>query len=162
MAKKCVSTPRSADASDGGMGLASCYDVIATLEHQLRTARALLDALTERRSPETPAPMSVIVDYCAELRAEAVEVVNATETLQSDVCGPAHSMIKMGEQAEVTALLERIQGFWAQLPGTRPESKAHKALVDRIQTESAAYLKLADAARGVDRKADARADLPAG
>jgi hypothetical protein len=104
----------------------------------------------------------LVVDYCAELRAEAVDAVKATEMLQSDVCGPASSMSKTSAQAEVNVLLERLQGFWAQLRRTRPESKPHKALVDRIQMASAAYLKLADAARGVDRKADARADLPVG
>ena len=149
MSKKCVPTARPTDAFDDGKGLASCYDVIATLEHQVRTARALLDELADRPSPETQASTSVVVDYCAELRAEAVEVVKATEMLQHDVCGPAHSMIQRGEQAEVGALLERIQGLWAQLPGTRRRSRVHKALVQRIEVESAAYLKLADAARGV-------------
>jgi hypothetical protein len=33
--------------------------------------------------------MSMVVDYCAELRAEAVEVVKASEMLQSEVCGRA-------------------------------------------------------------------------
>ena len=93
---------------------------------------------------------------------EAVEVVKATEMLQGEVCGPADSMRKMSAHAEVNALLERIKGFWAQLPRTRPDSKSRKALVDKIHVESAAYLKIADAARGVDRKADARADTPLG
>ena len=85
--------------------------------------------------------------------------MKATVTLQSDVCGPAHSESTTMAQVEVGALLERIQGFWAQLPSTRPQSKVHKTLLERIELESAAYLKLADAARGVDRKAAARADL---
>jgi hypothetical protein len=49
--------------------VASCYDLISMLEHQLRTARALLDELRERSSQVTQ--MSMVVDYCAELRAEA-------------------------------------------------------------------------------------------
>ena len=71
--------------------VASCYDLISMLEHQLRTARALLDELRERSSPVTQMSMSMVVDYCAELRAEAVEVVKASEMLQNDVCGPVSS-----------------------------------------------------------------------
>ena len=162
MSKKCVSAARPTNVSEDPNGLSSCYDLISMLEHQLRTARALLDELTERSSPVTQTSTSVVVDYCAELRAEAVEVVKATEMLQGEVCGPADSMRKMSAHAEVNALLERIKGFWAQLPRTRPDSKSRKALVDKIHVESAAYLKIADAARGVDRKADARADTPLG
>ena len=69
--------------------VASCYDLISMLEHQLRTARALLDELRERSSPVTQSSISMVVDYCAQLRAEAVEVVKASEMLQSEVCGPA-------------------------------------------------------------------------
>jgi hypothetical protein len=69
--------------------VASCYDLISMLEHQLRTARALLDELRARSSPITETSMSMVVDYCAELRAEAVEVVKASEMLQSEVCGRA-------------------------------------------------------------------------
>ena len=69
--------------------VASCYDLISMLEHQLRTARALLDELRERSSQVTQ--MSMVVDYCAELRAEAIEVVKAAEMLQNEVCGPVSS-----------------------------------------------------------------------
>ena len=68
--------------------VAFCYDLISMLEHQLRTARALLDELRQRSSPVTQTSRSMVVDYCAELRAEAVEVVKASEMLQSEVCGP--------------------------------------------------------------------------
>jgi hypothetical protein len=43
-----------------------------------------------------------------------------------------------------------------------PDSKVHKALLEKIQIESAANRKMADAARGVDRKMDARAGVPVG
>ncbi len=65
---------------------ASCYDVISMLEHQLRTARALLDELTDQGSPATHASKLVVADYCKELRAEAVEVVKATAMLHDEVC----------------------------------------------------------------------------
>ena len=65
---------------------ASCFDVISMLEHQLRTARALLDALTDQGSPATQASMVVVADYCKELRAEAIEVVKATAMLHDEVC----------------------------------------------------------------------------
>ena len=105
--------------------------------------------------------MSLVVDYCAVLRAEAAEVVKASEMLQGEVCGPADSMRMGNAHGEVNALLERIKGHWAQLPRRRPDSKPHQALVDKIHVESAAYLKIADAARGAERKADARDDVPA-
>jgi hypothetical protein len=157
MVKKSVSSVRPVYAPK-----ASCYDLISMLEHQLRTARMLLGELSESSSGVTQRSTSLIVDYCAELRAEAVEVVKATAMLQDEVCGPADSMRKMNTHAEINALLERITGFWAQLPRTRPDSKAHQALVGKIQVESAAYLKMADAERGVDRKANERATGPAG
>ena len=160
-ARTCVAAAQPTHVPDNAKGLASCYDVISMLEHQLRTARALLDELRERRSPVTQTSMSLVVDYCAELRAEAVEVVKASEMLQGEVCGPADSMRIGNAHGEVNALLERIKGHWAQLPRTRPDSKPHKALVDKIHVESAAYLKIADAARGAERKA-ARDDVPAG
>jgi hypothetical protein len=62
--------------------------------------------------------------------------------------------------AEVNAVLERIRSLWAQLPGSRRGSKLHKALLARIQAETAAYLRITDAARGSDRKAGARAGVP--
>ena len=77
---------------ENAKGFASCYDLISMLEHQLRTARALLDELRERPSPVTQTSMSLVVDCCAELRAEAVEVVKASEMLQGEVCGPADSV----------------------------------------------------------------------
>jgi hypothetical protein len=159
MSKKCDS-PSQTDTSDEEKGRASCHSVIGALEHQLQTARALRDELTGRASPVTERSRSLVVDYCAELRLEAVEVMKATVTLQSDVCGPAHSERTMTAQADGDAMLERIRSFWTQLPRTRPQSKVHKALIERIELESAAYLKLADSARGVDRKAAALADLP--
>ena len=160
MPKKCVSAPRPATASEDAKDLSSCYDLISMLEHQLRTARALLDELAQRRSPPSRTSTSVVVGRCAELRAEAVEVLIATEMLQDEVCGPANSMSTMHAREDVSAMVERIAGFWAQLPGTRPDSKLHKALLAKINVESAAYLKIADAARGIDRKAAARAEVP--
>ena len=74
----------------------------------------------------------------------------------------ASEMRKINAQGEVYALLNRIQAFGTQLTGTRPDSKLRKTLINKIHVDSAAYLKIADAARGVDRKADARADLPVG
>lgn len=61
------------------------------LEHQVRTARALLDELRERRSPVTQTSMSLVVDCCAVLRAEAAEVVKASEMLQGEACGPGRA-----------------------------------------------------------------------
>lgn len=84
-----ISICRPTHVPEHAKGLASCYDVISMLEHQLRTARALLDELRERPSAETS--MALVVDYCAELRAEAVEVVKASEMLQGEVCGPPTS-----------------------------------------------------------------------
>ena len=72
-------------------GLASCHDLISMLEQELRTARALLHELTERRLPVTQTATSSVVGYCAKLRAEAVEVVKATEMLEGAVCDPADS-----------------------------------------------------------------------
>jgi hypothetical protein len=162
MSKKCGSAARPAKVPAGGMSRSSCYDMVSMLEQQLRTARALLDELTQQPTPVAQTS-AVVLDYCAKLRAEAVEVVKATEMLQDEVCGPAASMKKqMTAHAEVGALLERIKTFWAELPQTLPNSKRHKALVDKIHVASAAYLKIADAARGVDRKAAARAIAPAG
>lgn len=91
-AKTCVAAAGPTHVPENAKGLTSCYDLISMLEHQLRTARALLDELRERSSPVTQTSMSLVVDYCAELRAEAVEVVKASEMLQGDVCGPADSM----------------------------------------------------------------------
>jgi hypothetical protein len=68
----------------------------------------------------------------------------------------------MSAHAEVNALLDRMTGFWARLPKCVPDSKLHKELLEKIRVEAAAYLKIADAARGVDRQADARADVPVG
>jgi hypothetical protein len=102
------------------------------------------------------------MDYCALLRAEAVEVVKGTSMLQRDVCDPADSMRKISAQGEVHALLERIQAFWTKLRRTRPDSKLRQTLLNKIHVDSAKYLKIADAARGVDRRAAARADLPVG
>jgi uncharacterized pyridoxal phosphate-containing UPF0001 family protein len=79
--------------------VASCYDLISMLEHQLRTARALLDELRERSSPVTQMSMSMVVDYCAELRAEAIEVVKASEMLQNEVCGPVSNGLLLNDLA---------------------------------------------------------------
>lgn len=90
-AKTCVAAAGPTHVPEHAKGLTSCYDLISMLEHQLRTARALLDELRERSSPVTQTSMSLVVDYCAELRAEAVEVVKASEMLQGEVCGLADS-----------------------------------------------------------------------
>jgi hypothetical protein len=129
------------------------------LEHQLRTARALLGELAERTVPVTRSTV-LVVDYCAELRTEAVEIVNAAEMLQREVCSPAHSQQTIDAHEEINAILRRVTGFWAQLAGVPRKSKRHRALSEQIRMESAAYLKIADAARGVDRIAESRADVP--
>ena len=159
MSKKCAATspPHTVPES----ATSSCYDLVSMLEHQLRTARALLDELTQRSVPGTQSTV-LVVDYCADLRAEAVEVVSAAEMLQREVCSPAYSLREMNAHKEIDALLDRISGLWAQLPGVAPGSKPHAALLEKIHIESAAYLKLADAARGVDRMAESRANAPIG
>jgi hypothetical protein len=55
---------------------------------------------------------------------------------------------------DVYTRLERIKALWDQLSCTRPKSRKYRSLVDEIHAESAAYLAVVDAVRGVDRKTD--------
>jgi hypothetical protein len=113
-ARTCVAAARPTHVPENAKGLASCYDVISMLEHQLRTSRALLDALKERPSPVTQTSMSLVVDYCAELRAEAVEVASRTDVQRN--------------RAHHDTDTATLTGVLSQRPLSPPGSKGNQSL----------------------------------
>jgi hypothetical protein len=67
-------------------GLTACFDLISTLERELRTAKALRDELAQLDSADFASPATVRT-FCRQLLDDAVEVVRATAKVQDEVCG---------------------------------------------------------------------------
>jgi hypothetical protein len=66
-------------------GLTACFDLISTLERELRTANALRDELAQLDAgPNSP---TTVRRFCRQLLDDAVEVVRATALVQDEVCG---------------------------------------------------------------------------
>jgi hypothetical protein len=62
----------------------------------------------------------------------------------------------MSEQDQIAARLDRIKGITEALGRVSRMSAQHRALAEEMHWESAAYLALLDAPRGVNRKDDDR------
>jgi hypothetical protein len=60
----------------------------------------------------------------------------------------------VSEQDQIAARLDRIKGLCQALERASRTSSRHRALAEELHLESAAYLALVDARRGVDRKSD--------
>ena len=73
-------------ATQDTSGLTACFDLISTLERELRTAKALRDELAQLDSATLASPATVR-KFCRQLLDDAVEVVQATATVQDEVCG---------------------------------------------------------------------------
>jgi hypothetical protein len=58
----------------------------------------------------------------------------------------------MSPHPNVDARLERVKVLWVEISTTPPKSKRYEELVDKIRTESVAYLAGVDAAIGADRR----------
>jgi hypothetical protein len=65
-----------------------------------------------------------------------------------------HRKARMSKQAQIAAGLERIKYLTEALARASPASAQHRALAEELHWESARYLALVDAHRGVDRKDD--------
>jgi hypothetical protein len=73
-------------ATQDTSGLTACFDLISTLERELRTANALRDQLAQLDSAGVDSPTTVRT-FCRQLLDDAVEVVRATALVQDEVCG---------------------------------------------------------------------------
>jgi len=72
-------------ATQDTSGLTACFDLISTLERELRTANALRDELAQLDAgPNSP---TTVRRFCRQLLDDAVEVVRATALVQDEVCG---------------------------------------------------------------------------
>ena len=73
-------------ATQDTSGLTACFDLVSTLERELRTANALRDELAQLDSAGPNSPTTVR-RFCRQLLDDAVEVVRATALVQDEVCG---------------------------------------------------------------------------
>jgi hypothetical protein len=61
---------------------------------------------------------------------------------------------RASDQDQIAASLDRIKGLCQALERASRTSAQHRALAENLHWESAAYLALVDACRGVDRKSE--------